>query len=682
MSQVSLPEPALAEPTTTATGGKPYTAPGRQIWGWAFGRVAEFGLVSTFGQALNIFSVGFGLNPVILGWCMMLPRVVDGVVDPIMGHWSDELKSPWGRRKPFLIGGAFIGIFFLNALWWAQPGWNSLTQFIYLSVVGCCLYLCYGAYAMSWTAIGYELSDDYHERSKVAAIGGFILAAVGLANSWIYWIALRPMFGGVIWGMRWVAAGWAVLIIGSAVLTAVMTRERFTHSNTVKKHVAIWPALKTTLQIRPFVVLLLMKICEIFGGRLTGGISFYLGVYYVCRGDQDLATKIAGIGATLGTIWNFAVLPFVKPASKIIGKRGALILGSGIGFVTAILAPFITTPEHPYWGLIPGLIVAPLLVISGTIAGAILPDICDVDELKNGQRREGLFTSVMGFVSKLEISLAIVLVGYIVNWSSVDTKIVHRWEAAIDSKEEADPGFAPGEVTAFGFKDGQPATFDTFSVLMPKGEAGNVKEFEISASDEAPTAGFRSLGKFQTDSAKPAGYQDFKFAPVTAKYFRVQLISAQDGGTSINLPEIRLSDSRVAPVVAPAHPDAPPTATVSNLLTAGQGARILATQPPDHVVRKLFWLVMIPGIIFSGLTFVMTLLFPLTEAKMNEVRRKLDEIRMAKAAAGEPTDAVAEEFVQEHPQQTASFVQAHPEIVEEIKHEHGKPPGNSPSDTP
>ena len=666
------------EPTTTAVGGKPYTAPARQIWGWAIGRVAEFGLVSTFGQAMNIFAVGFGLNPVVLGWCMMLPRVVDGIVDPIMGHWSDDLHSPWGRRKPFMIGGAFIGAFFLIALWWAQPQWRPLTQFIYLSVIGTCLYLCYGAYVMAWTAIGYELSDDYHERSKVAAIGGFILAAMGLANSWIYWFALRPMFGGVIWGMRWVGAALAVLIIISAVITTVMTRERFTHTN-LSKHVPILPALKTTLSIRPFVVLILMKICEIFGGRLTGGISFYLGVYYVCRGDQDLATRIGGIGATLGTIWNFAVLPFVKPASKIIGKRGALILGSGIGFGTAILAPFITTPEHPYWGLIPGLIVAPLLVISGTIAGAILPDICDVDELQSGQRREGLFTSVMAFVSKLEISLAIVLVGYIVSWSAVDTKIGHRWEATIDSKEEAVSGFSPGEMAAFGFKDGKPATFDTFSVLLPKSEGGNMKEFEIFASDESPTTGFRSLGKFQTESGKPAGYQEFKFAPVTAKFFRVQLISAQDAGASISLRAIRLTDSRAVAPTAPAHPDAPGASIASNLLAAGKGAKMLAAQPPEHVVHKLYWLVMIPGIIFSGLTFVMTLLFPLTEAMMKEVRRKLDEIRLAKAAAGEPTDQVAEEFVHEHPGQTATFAHDHPGVVEAVKHHE---PPKSPPDKP
>jgi GPH family glycoside/pentoside/hexuronide:cation symporter len=650
-------------PTTTALGGQAYTAPASQIWGWAIGRVAEFGLVSTFGQALNIFSVGFGLNPVILGWCMMLPRFVDGVVDPIIGHWSDDTHTRWGRRKPFLIGGAFFGAFFLAGLWWANPNWSSTTQFIFLSVVGSCLYLCYGAYVMAWTAIGYELSDDYHERSKVSAIGGFILAAMLLTNSWIYWFALRPMFGGVIWGMRWVGGAMALLVILSAIVTALMTRERFTHVNTAKKHVAIWPAVKTTMKNKSFVYLILMKIFEIFGGRLTGGISFYLGVYFVCRGDLDLSTRLGGLGATLGTIWNFAVLPFVKPASKIIGKRGALILGSGIGFGTALLAPFITTPEHPYWGLIPGLIVAPLLVISGTIAGAILPDICDVDELENGERREGLFSSVMGFVSKLEISLAVVLVGYIINWSSVDTKIGNRWNAMIDSKEDEVAGFSAGEIAAFRFKDAQPATFDDFSVLIPKSEGSNVKEFELLVSDESPTVGFHSIGKFQADNSKLLGYQEFKFAPVTAKYLQVKLISAQTAGTPISLSEIRLTNTVAA--------------SGKNLLATDQGGKMVAAQPPQHVVNKLFWLVMIPSIIFSFLTFMMTLLFPLTEAQMLEVRRKLDEIRLAKAAAGEPTDEVAEEFVHEHPRQAATFVQEHPDVIEEIKSDE-EPPKRPP----
>jgi hypothetical protein len=106
---------------------------------------------------------------------------------------------------------------------------------------------------------------------------------------------------------------------------------------------------------------------------------------------------------------------------------------------------------------------------------------------------------------------------------------------------------------------------------------------------------------------------------------------------------------------------------------------MLAAQPPQKVARNLYWLVMIPGIIFSGLTFVMTLLFPLTEAKMKEVRRKLDEIRLAKAAAGEPTDEVAEEFVHEHPRQTATFAHDHPGVVQAaMPHEPPKSPPDKP----
>jgi hypothetical protein len=123
----------------------------------------------------------------------------------------------------------------------------------------------------------------------------------------------------------------------------------------------------------------------------------------------------------------------------------------------------------------------------------------------------------------------------------------------------------------------------------------------------------------------------------------------------VRIQEVRLTNSEAAPTV--------------NLLAPGNGGKVAAAEPPYQIGRRLFWFVMIPGIVFTGLTLLMTTLFPLTEATMNEVRRKLDEIRIAKAAAGQPTDEVAEEFVHEHPRQTAKFVQEHPEIIEEIKHD-------------
>src|SRR3954469_15241520 len=95
-----IPSPTLDAPPEAAPQSKTFTAEPKQIWGWAAGRVAEFGLINTYAQAMNIFTVGFGLSPVIVGWCMMLPRLIDVILDPVIAHWSDNAHTRWGRRKP------------------------------------------------------------------------------------------------------------------------------------------------------------------------------------------------------------------------------------------------------------------------------------------------------------------------------------------------------------------------------------------------------------------------------------------------------------------------------------------------------------------------------------------------------------------------------------------------------
>jgi len=160
-------------------------------------------LIQTYGQAYNIFTLGFGLSPVLVSWCMMLPRILDGITDPFIGHLSDNTHTRWGRRKPYLLLGAVFGALFLSAIWWADPAWNVKTQFAYLLVLCTLFYITYGIYAMAWSAVGYELTDDYNERSKVQAVGSFFLALVSLSAGWMYWLALRKGFqDGVIATVR------------------------------------------------------------------------------------------------------------------------------------------------------------------------------------------------------------------------------------------------------------------------------------------------------------------------------------------------------------------------------------------------------------------------------------------------------------------------------------------------
>ncbi|MEY4488309.1 MAG: hypothetical protein RIQ79_817 [Verrucomicrobiota bacterium] len=405
---------------------KPYSAPPRQVWAWGTGGIANHILICTYGQATAIFTIGFSLDASLVAWAIMLPRLIDGVTDPILGHLSDNTHTRWGRRKPFLVLGSLLAAVSLVALWWADREWSSFAQLAYLFVFGTLFYCAWGLYSMSWNAIGYELTDDYHERSRISAIGSLFLAVVLLGNSWTYWFALRPFFGNEINGIRWIAGGVAIIAVVSALVATLVCKERFTHANTKKHKVAMLPALRTTIKNHAFRSLMLIKICQTLGERAAGGILFFVGIYFVCQGDKSLATKITGIGGVVGTVWSFASVPLIKPISRWLGKKGGLILGASGSLAAALITPFAYSPEHPYWMLFPAIMVVTLLSISNTIANAIMPDICDVDEVESGQRREGLFTAVMGFVQKIEISLCALLVGYLVVWSGLDTKVANQ----------------------------------------------------------------------------------------------------------------------------------------------------------------------------------------------------------------------------------------------------------------
>ncbi len=101
------------------------------------------------------------------------------------------------------------------------------------------------------------------------------------------------------------------------------------------------------------------------------------------------------------------------------------------------------------------------------------------------------------------------------------------WAVVIDGKEDEHRSIKVGEEAVFAFKDEQPATFSSFGMLIPR-TGRNPKEFELLVSDESANGAYRSIGTFHPQNVrvmKTGGWQDFAFAPVTAKYLKVKLRS-------------------------------------------------------------------------------------------------------------------------------------------------------------
>jgi VWA domain-containing protein len=105
-----------------------------------------------------------------------------------------------------------------------------------------------------------------------------------------------------------------------------------------------------------------------------------------------------------------------------------------------------------------------------------------------------------------------------------------EWIKLNDSAEDRATTYGGGGVWAF--RDGKPATFDTFEVLIPGKDQYNLKDFELFVGDDGPLGTFRSIGKFSTQNMKmmQAPYQKFTFAPVTARYLKVVLATDHGGG--------------------------------------------------------------------------------------------------------------------------------------------------------
>ncbi len=118
-----------------------------------------------------------------------------------------------------------------------------------------------------------------------------------------------------------------------------------------------------------------------------------------------------------------------------------------------------------------------------------------------------------------------------------------RWNLTIDGKEDTYAWVDSGEAV-FGFKDGRAASFDNFAVLVPSANDNNLRDFELLIANE-PGGPFQSIGIFATQNVRimKNPYQEFRFAPVTAKYLKVRALKSHSGGDVAIAHEFRLYGS-------------------------------------------------------------------------------------------------------------------------------------------
>lgn len=401
-----------------------------QCLAWGCGGMADNFLCWTVAYlAMPIYNIALGVDPVIIGWAIALPRILDGFLNLLAGHWSDNFRSRWGRRRPFiLVAGGISALFFMAA--WFPPLHSSTTVATYFFIGTTVLYLCaYGFFSIPYYALGVELTTDYHERTRVQSWRFFFLAASQLLMPWFYKIAIGI---GTTWpvegvkpelvGVRYVGGTAAAVTLLIVILIFVFCRESARVQS--QPSVALMDAFKGTLQNSTFVRLTAVNLIAMFGFFVVSPMGLYLGIYYVCDGSKDFAATIGGFVGTIIGVMNLLALVPLTALSRRFGKKAVIIGGQAVALTGFLSTWVMMTPEHPYWGIIPWLFIAPGQLAMWVISSSIGADIVDIDELETGLRREGIYSAVSALLNKGGTGLSSMVSGYVIAGSGFITAVV------------------------------------------------------------------------------------------------------------------------------------------------------------------------------------------------------------------------------------------------------------------
>ena len=372
-----------------------------------------------------VFTMYLGLAPNLVGTVLMVARLFDACTDPLFGWLSDNTRSRWGRRRPYILFGSIAAGIALPCLFLASNSWDAsapwmhnrlfwfmlLSTFLYAPIIS--------LYNMPYNSLGNELTPSYHERTSVMAFKAVIQKISGVYLAFAWWFANQPLFldsaghPNVLRGMQCAAAFAGLLMIVAGFANFFCVKERYYAKAALQPKTRFWETLGQTFRSRPFLVLLAISVVYVVPSTMIGGLSQFVGTYYTFHGDQ-VAMSFYYFWGSVG-YFAFGVMGVVATSwiAKHHGKRKGLLFTLATGILAFGSSWWMYQPGHGW-----------MIVLNTSLTGfcatglwVVLPSMCvdvvDDDEIKSRQRREGAFASWYSWVLKAGMALSLGLANYL-----------------------------------------------------------------------------------------------------------------------------------------------------------------------------------------------------------------------------------------------------------------------------
>lgn len=525
-----------------------------QKFGYGIGALVTIVAVNSLMNLTSLVYIDMlKMAPFLFGIAAAIPRVWDFISDPILGSLSDNTRSRFGRRIPYiLLGGIFVGVTFAAVFWvpnaeeylvqtkaitsfnaidsnkirldynlsnnhiefkdipeiklaeitnnkknaksessditlfnvqekeektyaWleiakedgqfvqaqakvesgnmilsspkitspqkVQLAWSMTPPtsdghskndvFVYLLVMSLLFYTATTIYSVPHGALGFEMTPDYHERTRVFAYASFIGNVGAISSPWLYALARLEVFGNPIIGIRVVCAIMGLILIISAVICAVTCKERNFHKTKKQEQVGLIESFKVTLKNKTFTKLVISFVLVIVGFQFVMGFSNFIMIYYVYLGDKDAASVLMGWN---GTIWAITGLVGVLPMSWIaakIGKKQTVMFSFSLLAIGQLSKIVCYSQTYPWLSVIPTIFLSWGMVMCFSLVNSMNADICDEDELNTGTRREGSYYAVYGWWWKASVSIAYVISGYLLELTGYNADLTQQMDSTL-----------------------------------------------------------------------------------------------------------------------------------------------------------------------------------------------------------------------------------------------------------
>jgi GPH family glycoside/pentoside/hexuronide:cation symporter len=408
-----------------------------------------------FPGALGVFSffliTAFGIDPFLAGLLGGLPRIYDALTDPIMGYISDNTQSRWGRRRPYIFVGAISsGIFFI-LLWQLSVNNSPIYNFWYFLLMSLVFLTANTIYSTPLIGMGYEMSSDYNERTRLMAFSQTIGQIAWMIVPWFWVIIADPkIFVTQAEGVRQLAiiVGGVCIILG--ILPAIFCREieqtqlqnrsELSFSKIASAMKELFASIIKISKNKPFMRLCGATFLVFNGFQMVGSFSYFIIVFYLFQGNYGMAGTWPAWFSTISALATaFLVIPIVSMMANKWGKKNAFIISTFISVVGYILKWWSFDPSNPWLMLLPIPFMA--FGIGGlfTLMMSMTADVCDLDELNNGMpRKEGTFGAIYWWMVKLGQGLALVLGGIVLKMVGFDQKLAMQSVSTITNLRLAD----------------------------------------------------------------------------------------------------------------------------------------------------------------------------------------------------------------------------------------------------